>query len=134
MQDKDMPSARAAKAYLAQLRHTKAAAGSDDDGDGDGHGNSAAFLAGHLRTEALEAAGRALRPVAAAVNLPEASEGRLLRGHRLAATAVALSADDGTAYTVTKCGAVLAWDVEAGKRCDTPCNEFVLQRRDMIAL
>jgi hypothetical protein len=44
-------------------------------------------------------------------------DGRLLRGHRLSATAVALAPDDGTAYVVTKCGAVLRWDLETCTKC-----------------
>jgi hypothetical protein len=84
-----------------------------------------AFLSEQLQAEAHEAAGHVLRAVAGRVNLPELSKaseaipyggGRLLRGHRLAATAVALSRDDAIGFTVTKCGCALQWDVETGKR------------------
>lgn len=102
----------AAKAYIAKL---KASADPDDD--------SGAFLSDQLQQEAREASGRTLRPIAAHVNLPEDvstspyGDGRLVRGHRLAATAVALSHDDATAFSATKCGALLRIDVETGKRC-----------------
>jgi ribosomal RNA-processing protein 9 len=45
-----------------------------------------------------------------------ASGGRLLRGHRLPVTAVALSADEQTVYSVSKDGAILQHDVETGQR------------------
>ncbi|GLC40987.1 hypothetical protein PLESTB_000954900 [Pleodorina starrii] len=38
------------------------------------------------------------------------------RGHRLSATAVALTTDDTTAYTVSKDGSICRWDVETMKR------------------
>lgn len=143
----------AAKAYLRRL---KASAPSDDDDDADGGGGggaATAFLSETLQAEAKEAAGRALRRIAARVALPpmpsapplagsgvavgtEASDGaaggvstsgrssssahygsgRLLRGHRLSATAVALSSDDAVAFTTTKCGALLRWDIESGTK------------------
>ena len=109
---------RAAKAYIAKL---KASADPDDD--------SGAFLSDQLQAEAREASGRALRSVAQRVSLSEDvstsayGDARLVRGHRLAATAAALSHDDATAYTATKCGALLQIDVETGKRCArSPCG------------
>lgn len=38
------------------------------------------------------------------------------RAHRLAATAVCLTSDDATAFTVSKDGGICRWDVETGKR------------------
>lgn len=37
-------------------------------------------------------------------------------GHRLSATAVALTADDATAFSVAKDGTICKWDVETMKR------------------
>lgn len=112
---------RAAKAYIGRL---KAAAGSDeDDDDGEGGGGT---LSDRLMTEAKEAAGRVQRNVADSVTFADVpalgacssyGEGRLLRGHRLAATAVCLASDDRTAFTVSKCGGIFQWDVETGVRC-----------------
>ena len=50
------------------------------------------------------------------------SAGRLLRGHRLSPTAVCLSDDDATAYSVSKDGSVLCWDLATltRRRFDRP--------------
>ena len=44
------------------------------------------------------------------------TSGRLLRGHKLSVTAVALSSDDSTLFSVSKDGAILRTDVESGQR------------------
>jgi hypothetical protein len=112
------PVSAAAKAYLHKLKSAASAIDNDDDAP-------SAFLSDQLQAEAKEAAGRALRSVGGRVNPPEPSslgegrlygEGRLLKGHKLAATAVTLAPDDATAFTVTKCGSVLVWDVETSTR------------------
>ncbi len=40
----------------------------------------------------------------------------VLKGHRLPATALALSSDDRTAFSVSKDGSILKFDVETGRR------------------
>lgn len=42
--------------------------------------------------------------------------GRFCRAHRLSPTALALSEDESTAYTVSKDGVILKWDVETMTR------------------
>jgi ribosomal RNA-processing protein 9 len=42
--------------------------------------------------------------------------GRFMRAHRLSPTALALSADEATAFTVSKDGIILKWDVETMQR------------------
>jgi WD40 repeat protein len=44
------------------------------------------------------------------------ADGRLLRGHRLSVTAVALTSDERTVFSVSKDGAILQHDVESGQR------------------
>ncbi|KAI3437620.1 hypothetical protein D9Q98_000072 [Chlorella vulgaris] len=126
---------RLAKAYLNQVKAIEAAErdpGSEsDDGEGsDGEGGGgAAFgaVADKLRSDALEGMGHLRRQLAHRLQLPPlprvadyagvaASGGRLLRGHRLPVTAVALSADEQTVYSVSKDGAILQHDVETGQR------------------
>jgi ribosomal RNA-processing protein 9 len=103
---------RLAKEILAQAR----ALGGADDG----------AAADRLRDDAADAAGRLRRQIAARLRvppLPPLSAGtrlppgaRLLGGHRLAVTAVALTPDDAVVYSVSKCGAVVRHDVETGAR------------------
>ena len=116
----------AAKAYISEL---KRAAGSDDD---DEEGNNA-FLSDRLKQDALEASGRVQRQIADRIvldDVPSTSEcsmygeGRLMRGHRLSATAVALSHDDKYAFTVTKCGGIFQYDIETSKRCDAVHDQW----------
>lgn len=104
----------------------KDAAGADGPG---GEESVRPLLTEQLQSEALEAAGHVRRSLAGALRVPalpprdECSRygaGRLLRGHRLAATAVALSDDSSAAFTATKCGALLKWDLETGRRCAPP--------------
>lgn len=47
---------------------------------------------------------------------PASGGGRLLRGHRLAVTAVALTADERTVYSTGKEGGIWEYDVETGAR------------------
>lgn len=44
----------------------------------------------------------------------------LWRGHKLSVTALALSSDDGTAWSASKDGKIFQWDVETGKRTQLP--------------
>lgn len=115
----------AAKAYLDQVKAIEAAEaepGSDDDDDG-----AHAAVAGRLRADALEGLGHlqrklahrlALPPLPAAADWggPASGGGRLLRGHHLSVTAIALSPDDRTLYSASKDGGLLAHDMETGVR------------------
>eukprot|EP00879_Flechtneria_rotunda_P019665 GHRR01020662.1.p1 GENE.GHRR01020662.1~~GHRR01020662.1.p1 ORF type:complete len:198 (+),score=62.67 GHRR01020662.1:43-636(+) len=133
---------RLARAYLDELR--AATVGGDDVGtdeaeDGRPGVTGAAEindeLADRLRTEALEAQGRLHVKLAHRVVLPSqqvsatteedpqpSGRGRLYgtgnfcRAHRLSPTALALSSDERTAFTVAKDGTILKWDVETMQR------------------
>ncbi|KAL4451525.1 hypothetical protein ABPG75_007187 [Micractinium tetrahymenae] len=116
---------RLAKAYLDQVKAIEAAEaepGSDDDEEG-----AHAAVAGRLRADALEGLGHLQRKLAHRLALPAlpavadwggpaSGGGRLLRGHHLSVTAVALSHDDRTLYSASKDGGLLAHDVESGAR------------------
>lgn len=84
-------------------------------------------VADRLRQDALESMGHLQRRLAHRLRLPPlpsvaeytgpaAAGGRLLRGHRLSVTAVALTADERTAFSVGKEGSIMQWDVETGAR------------------
>ena len=101
---------------------------SEDEEGGDGGGSAAHdAVAGRLRDDALEGMGHLHRRLAHRLALPPlprvadyggaaACGGRLLRGHRLSVTAVALTADERTVFSVSKDGAILEHDVESGAR------------------
>jgi hypothetical protein len=108
-------SQRAAKEYISKLKAAAAAAGESDDDD---------KVAGKLAADAAAASGRLQRKIAHRVALAPITaasaaygDGKILRGIRLSATAVALSHDDRAVYCVSKCGAVNCFDLEAGTRC-----------------
>ncbi|GIL62272.1 hypothetical protein Vafri_16561 [Volvox africanus] len=78
-------------------------------------------LAERLQQDVSQAAGRLQRHLADRVRVLAPrdkgySEPCCSRGHRLAATAVALTGDDSTAFTVSKDGGICRWDVETMKR------------------
>lgn len=121
----------AARAYLDDLR---AATTGGDEGDDDNDAAAGAGglddgeLAEKLRQDALEAQGRLQRRLAHRLLLPDQSApstsgrssfygaGCFARAHRLSPTAVALAADERTAYTVAKDGSILKWDLETMQR------------------
>jgi ribosomal RNA-processing protein 9 len=127
---------RLAKAYLANLRTELAAdkarkrSNLSDDDEGsegeEGEGGDDGELGARLATDAQQARGDRQRELAGRVSVPRAPaggappEGALWRGHRLAVTALALADDDATAWSASKDGALLRWDVETGARTRLP--------------
>ena len=93
-------------------------------------------LANRLKDEALRVSGRVRREIAHALVPPrrlldsddDASgddegddrAGVVWKGHRLSVTGLALTADDSTAYSVSKEGGICRWDVETGARTKFP--------------
>lgn len=133
---------RVAKQYLSRVKAQAADLDSDDgsdgeaDADGEVHRESSPAggveslqdrISARLQKDFMEGAGHLTRRIAHRVCLPErvASEGvygsgKTLRGHRLSVTGVALTTDDATAFSVSKDGAVLRWDVETQTRTKMP--------------
>lgn len=103
---------RLAKQYLDRIQQFH-----EDDVDG---------VEGALRQDALESMGHLQRLVADRLVSPEApvvseysweeGKGRLYRGHKLPVTAVALTSNDATVFSVSKDGSIMELDVETGKR------------------
>jgi len=93
-------------------------------------------IADVLKQDALESMGHFRRLIADRLRLPEAplvrdysrenSDSVFHRGHRLAVTALALSADDRRVYSVSKDGSILEFDVESGAK-----NRFELPKDQM---
>ena len=129
---------RLAKSYLDKLRAEEAEAGGDSDEDEDEDEDARNMdshdrLANRLKNEAMHKSGRVRREIARRVVAPtfgdedEASDdddddraGTVWRGHRLSVTGLALTADDTTAYSVSKEGGIVRWDVETGARTKFP--------------
>ncbi|GAB4819398.1 hypothetical protein N2152v2_006444 [Parachlorella kessleri] len=133
---------RLAKDYLDQIKRFEAAEGTGADGDeeapsddeADGGAGTHAAVAARLRLDALESMGHLQRRLAHRLVLPalpraaefdprmggaaalDSSGVRFLRGHKLSVTALALTADDRTVYSVAKEGSILQTDAETGKR------------------
>ncbi|KAI7841799.1 hypothetical protein COHA_004523 [Chlorella ohadii] len=129
---------RLAKAYLDQVKAIERAEREpetdedEEDAAAAARGGGAAAadhgaVADRLRLDALESMGHLQRRLAHRLRLPPlprvadyagpaAAGGRLLRGHRLSVTAVALTTDERTAFSVGKEGSIMQWDVETGKR------------------
>jgi ribosomal RNA-processing protein 9 len=94
---------RLAKAYLDRIKRVN-----DEQEDG---------VTEQLRNDALESMGHLKRLVADRVTVPrEAGSSRFHRGHKLPVTAVVLTADDRTVYSVSKDGSIMELDVETGKK------------------
>ena len=92
-------------------------------------------LANRLKNDAFQASGRVRRELAHRLVAPTANDeveegsdeeeeddraGVVWRGHRLAVTGLALTGDDTTAYTVSKEGMIISWDVETGAKTKYP--------------
>ena len=114
---------RLAKAYLARMQREvdgengeaeeaqKGVTGGPEEDEA-----HRARLAARLQQEALEAAGHLQRRLAHRVGAFDEARSRRVRCHRKPLTAVALTEDDATAVTVSKCGGICAWDLETFKK------------------
>ena len=115
---------RLAQAYLDRLAREEGAGrggeGAGDDADGQigvtgGEAEEAEeAVARRLEREALEAAGHIARQLRPRLRLPPAGPGRCLaKAHRGPLTAVALAGSDAHAFTVSKEGRLVRWDVSS---------------------
>ena len=86
---------------------------SENEEDGDRVGDI-------LHREALDKAGKLHNVVAKSLKGSNLSEGhRIMKGHKAAVTAIALSSDDRTAHSGSKDASIIQWDVETGKKVFT---------------
>ena len=98
---------RLARQYLDSVREDMGPDAADSD------------IAGRLRDEALEQSGRRQRALAARLCGVRASGYSLSRGHRESLTTVVVSDDGATAYSGSKDGTIIKWDVATGQRLHT---------------
>uniref|UniRef100_A0A8C3AAM7 U3 small nucleolar RNA-interacting protein 2 n=1 Tax=Cyclopterus lumpus TaxID=8103 RepID=A0A8C3AAM7_CYCLU len=67
----------------------------------------------------LEQKGKLQRLIAKDLMPPDASEIRVLRGHKLPITCLVISSDDKYIYSAAKDCSIIKWDVESGKKLHT---------------
>uniref|UniRef100_A0A665TQ70 U3 small nucleolar RNA-interacting protein 2 n=1 Tax=Echeneis naucrates TaxID=173247 RepID=A0A665TQ70_ECHNA len=103
---------RLAKLYLEQLKEEEEKRAEEDDFETD-------LIAGRLQEEVLEQKGKLQRPIAKDLIAPDASEIRLLRGHKLPITCLVISPDDKYIFSAAKDCSIIKWDVESGKKLHT---------------
>lgn len=146
---------RLAKEYLSTIEDFTR--GEEDDGevDDDEKLDGLDPVAQRLHREALKLRGKLTRKVADQVRKKDSSlfSKRILRGHRLPVTCVALTSDDSLAYSGSKDGAIIKvssrateaasqitfiygqWDIKAGKKLLTvgrvPKPKGRIQRREI---
>ncbi|XP_049440555.1 U3 small nucleolar RNA-interacting protein 2 isoform X1 [Epinephelus fuscoguttatus] len=103
---------RLAKLYLEQLREEE-----EDKAEKDNFETE--LIAGRLQEEVLEQKGKLQRLIAKDLIPPDASEIRVLRGHKLPITCLVISCDDKYIFSAAKDCSIMKWDVESGKKLHT---------------
>ncbi|KAG7494377.1 U3 small nucleolar RNA-interacting protein 2 isoform X1 [Solea senegalensis] len=103
---------RLAKLYLEQLKDAEERNAEDEDFETD-------LVAGKLEEEVLEQKGKLQRLIAKDLIEPDASEIRVLRGHKLPITCLVISPDDKHIFSAAKDCSIIKWDVEIGKKMHT---------------
>lgn len=103
---------RLAKIYLDQLRDEEVSKAEEESFETE-------LIAGRLQDEVLEQKGKLQRLVAKELVPPEASEIRMLRGHKLPVTCLVISPDDKNIFSAAKDCSIIKWDVESGKKLHT---------------
>uniref|UniRef100_A0A672IC63 U3 small nucleolar RNA-interacting protein 2 n=1 Tax=Salarias fasciatus TaxID=181472 RepID=A0A672IC63_SALFA len=94
---------RLAKLYLEQLKHEEEDKADDEAFETD-------LIAGRLQDEMSSAL---------QIMQPDASEIRVLRGHKLPITCLVISPDDKCIFSAAKDCSIIKWDVESGKKLHT---------------
>ncbi|KAK0154014.1 U3 small nucleolar RNA-interacting protein 2 [Merluccius polli] len=103
---------RLAKSYLDQLRE-------EEEKKAEQESFETELVAGRLQDDLLEQKGKLQRCIAKDLLPPDASEIRLLRGHKLPVTCLAISPDEKYIFSASKDCSIIKWDVETGKKLHT---------------
>ncbi|XP_028432102.1 U3 small nucleolar RNA-interacting protein 2 isoform X1 [Perca flavescens] len=103
---------RLAKLYLEQLKEEEEDKAEEDSFETD-------LIAGRLQEDVLEQKGKLQRLIAKDLMPPDASEIRVLRGHKLPITCLVISSDDKFIFSAAKDCSIIKWDVETGKKLHT---------------
>ncbi|KAE8298467.1 U3 small nucleolar RNA-interacting protein 2 RRP9-like protein [Larimichthys crocea] len=103
---------RLAKLYLDQLKEEEEKKAEEDSFETD-------LIAGRLQEEVLEQKGKLQRFIAKDLMPPDASEIRVLRGHKLPITCLVITTDEKYIFSSAKDCSIIKWDVESGKKLHT---------------
>nr|XP_020453612.1 U3 small nucleolar RNA-interacting protein 2 [Monopterus albus] len=103
---------RLAKLYLEQLKE-------EEENKAEEESFEANLVAGRLQEEVLEQRGKLQRLIAKDLITPDASEVRVLRGHKLPVTCVVITPDDKCIFSAAKDCSIIKWNVEDGKKLHT---------------
>ncbi|XP_038128914.1 U3 small nucleolar RNA-interacting protein 2 isoform X1 [Cyprinodon tularosa] len=103
---------RLAKLYLDQLKE-------EEERKAEGESFETDHIAGRLQEEVLEQKGKLQRLIAKDLMPPDVSEIRVLRGHKLAITCLAVTPDDRCIFSAAKDCSIIKWDIESGKKLHT---------------
>ncbi|XP_068171577.1 U3 small nucleolar RNA-interacting protein 2 isoform X2 [Antennarius striatus] len=103
---------RLAKLYLDQLREEEENKAEEELFETD-------LIAGRLQEDVLEQKGKLQRFIAKDFLPPDASEIRVLRGHKLAITCLVITSDDKYIFSASKDCSIIKWDFESGKKLHT---------------
>ncbi|XP_034022254.1 U3 small nucleolar RNA-interacting protein 2 [Thalassophryne amazonica] len=100
---------RLAKLYLEQLKEEEEKKAEEDAFETD-------LVAGRLQEEVLELKGKLQRLIAKDLITPDASEVRVLRGHKLPITCLVITPNDKCIFSAAKDCSIIKWDVESGRK------------------
>ncbi|KAG7280600.1 hypothetical protein CRUP_028326, partial [Coryphaenoides rupestris] len=100
---------RLAKSYLDQLRDEEEKKAEEESFESE-------WVAGRLQDELLEQKGKLQRSIAKDLLPPDASEIRVLRGHKLPITCLVISPDEKYIFSAAKDCSIIKWDVETGTK------------------
>ncbi|KAJ3602049.1 hypothetical protein NHX12_029809 [Muraenolepis orangiensis] len=103
---------RLAKVYLDQLRE-------EEEKRAEQQSFETELVAGRLQEDLLEQKGKLQRCIAKDILPPDASEIRLLRGHKLPVTCLVISPDEKYIFSASKDCSIIKWDVDTGKKLHT---------------
>ncbi|XP_017263609.1 U3 small nucleolar RNA-interacting protein 2 isoform X1 [Kryptolebias marmoratus] len=103
---------RLAKLYLEQLKEEEEKKAEDDAFETD-------LIAGRLQEEVLEQKGKLQRLIAKDLIPPDASEIRVLKGHKLPITCLVITPDDKCIFSAAKDCSIVKWDIENGRKLHT---------------
>ncbi|XP_029006001.1 U3 small nucleolar RNA-interacting protein 2 isoform X2 [Betta splendens] len=103
---------RLAKLYLEQLKEEEENKAEEDSFATD-------LIAGRLQDDVLEQKGKLQRFIAKDVIVPDASEIRMFRGHKLPITCLVITPDEKCIISAAKDCSIIKWDVKSGKKLHT---------------
>ncbi|KAF5927951.1 hypothetical protein HPG69_013781 [Diceros bicornis minor] len=107
---------RLAKLYLEQLRQQGEPMGRAEEEKAEAREFEEDQVAGRLKEDVLEQRGRLQKSVAKEIQAPAAADIRILRGHQLSITCLAITPDDSAIFSAAKDCTIIKWSMESGRK------------------